>query len=105
VADSRSYRVVAAFSGDGNRTTKHFTVKAKLPWQVRWTYSCAARADAGHFMLLRADMAANQSTLSTSVDEYAARGHGSAWLKPAGHRHYLLVVSACSWHIKVIQAV
>jgi hypothetical protein len=105
----RGYRVVAAFSGHGSGTTAHFTVKARQRWQLRWTYRCTARADAAQadaeFMLLRANMAADEDTINTAADEFAASGHGSVWLTPGSHQHYLMVISACSWHIQVVQAV
>jgi hypothetical protein len=114
-ADSRpgtvghqGYRVVAAFSGQGNGTTGHFTVKARQRWQLRWTYRCAAKTSAAQadaeFMLLRANMATDQDTIKTTADEFAASGHGSVWLTPSSHQHYLMVISACSWHIQVVQA-
>jgi hypothetical protein len=98
------YQLLAAFSGHGNRRTAHFNVKAKLQWQLRWTYTCARQADAGQFKVLRADWAAGHSTRSTGVEEHAASGHGFAWFKPSTLKHYLVVISACSWHIKVEQA-
>jgi hypothetical protein len=106
----RSYKVLANFSGSGNQTTRHFTVKARQRWQLRWAYRCAAQDDAGpanaEFKLLRADVAAaGEATLLTATDVFAASGHGSAWFTPGSHQHYLKVVSACSWHVQVVQAV
>src|SRR5215469_15469047 len=85
VADSTSYRVVAAYSGHGDRTTKRFKVTAKLPWQLRWTYRCTPKAEAGQFTLLRGDIAAGGETLRSTTEEYGARGHGSLWFGPTGH--------------------
>jgi hypothetical protein len=100
-----SYQVLAAFSGHGSRRTAQFHVKARLPWQLRLTYSCAQRASTGQFTVLRADTAAGREThSSTGIEEDATSGHGSAWFKPSSHQHYLVVISACSWHIKVVQA-
>jgi hypothetical protein len=100
---ARHYQVLAAFSGHGNRRTKHFDVKAKLRWQLRWTYRCGRQAEAAQFVLLRADMGPGQQAITTTED-FAASGHGLVWLKPSSHRHYLVVRSACSWHVKVVQA-
>jgi len=97
------YQVLAAFSGHGDRRTAHFNVKAKLRWQLRWTYRCNPRADAAQFVLLRADAGNDRQTVTTTED-FAASGHGLVWLGPGSHRHYLVVRSACSWHIKVMQA-
>jgi hypothetical protein len=97
------YQVLAAFSGHGDRTTAHFHVNARLRWQLRWTYTCASRADAGQFTVLRADMAGGRATRSTGIEEYATSGHGSAWFRPSSQQHYLVVISACSWRIKVVQ--
>ena len=100
---AKHYQVLAAFSGHGNRRTAHFNVKARLRWQLRWTYRCGPQADAAQFVLLHADMGPGQQTITTTED-FAASGHGLVWLRPSSHRHYLVVRSACSWHIKVMQA-
>ena len=101
---AKRYQVLAAFSGHGNRRTKHFDVKAKQRWQLRWTYRCGRNADAAQFVLLRADTGPDQQTITTTTEDFAASGHGLVWLKPSSHRHYLVVRSACSWQIKVVQA-
>ena len=103
-AGSRGYRLLATFSGRGGRTTKHFNVRARHTWQLRWAYRCAPQAGAGQFTLLRADVAADQPTFTTSIDETAASGHGTALLTATGRRQYLVVISACSWHVDVSQA-
>ncbi|HUC23842.1 MAG TPA: hypothetical protein VMA73_14125 [Streptosporangiaceae bacterium] len=97
------YQVLATFSGHGDRRTAHFNVKAKLRWQLRWTYRCSPQADAAQFVLLRADLGSDQQTITTTED-FGASGHGLVWLGPSSHRHYLVVRSACSWNIKVMQA-
>jgi hypothetical protein len=97
-------QILAAFSGHGSRRTVQFNVKARLPWQLRWTYTCARRASAGQFTVLRADMTAGREPRTTGIEEDATSGHGSAWFKPGSHQDYLVVISACSWHIKVVQA-
>ena len=53
--------------------------------------------------LLRADLGPGQEPVTTT-DDFATSGHGLVWLTPTGPRHYLVVQSACSWHIKVLQA-
>ncbi len=104
-AGPSGYRVLAVFSGRGDRTTGHFRVMARRAWQLQWTYRCPGTAGAAQFTLLRADMAAaNRATLSTSIEEYAASGHGSARLTPTSNEHYLVIISDCSWRIKVLQA-
>jgi hypothetical protein len=98
------YRVLAAFSGHGDRKTREFSVKASLQWQLRWTYRCAPKADAAQFTLLRADLGPGQPTIRRTTEDFARRGRGSEWLRATGHRHYLKVISACSWRVKVVQA-
>jgi hypothetical protein len=98
------YRVLAAFSGHGDRRTREFSVKGSLQWQLQWTYSCAPTADAAHFTLLRADLGPGHPTIRRTTEDFARRGRGSEWLGATGHRHYLKVISACSWRVKVVQA-
>jgi hypothetical protein len=99
------YKVLVAFAGHGDRKTKEFSVKASLQWQVRWTYRCAPKADAAKFTLLRADMGPGHPTIRRTTEDFARRGRGSAWLHATGHQYYLEVISACSWRVKVMQAV
>ena len=101
---SHGYRVLAKFSGQGNLTTRHFSVRGNLRWQLQWAYRCAPQADAKHFMLLRANIGDAQPTIRRTTENFAASGRGSAWLSADGHRHYLKVISGCSWSVKVVQA-
>jgi hypothetical protein len=105
MAGSPGYQVLAHFSGHGNRTTAHFTVKANLQWQVQWTYRCGPQTGATQFELLRADMLPGRATIRTTTDDFAARGRGEAWLMATGHQHYLKVISACSWRVRVLQPI
>jgi hypothetical protein len=100
---AKRYLVLDAFSGHGNSRTRHFNVKGKLRWQLRWTYRCGRQAGAARFVLLRADSGHGQQTFRTTED-FAASGHGLVWLRPTSLGHYLVVRSACSWQIKVVQA-
>lgn len=99
------YRVLDAFSGDGDRTTGYFSVKARRRWQLRWTYRCAAQADEAQFTLLQADMGPGQPIISTTTEDFTRSGRGSAWLRATGHEYYLEVISACSWRVKVVQPI
>jgi hypothetical protein len=99
------YRVLATFSGHGDRTTPDFSVKANRRWQLRWTYrSCAPAADEAQFTLRQADMGPGQPSISTTTEDFTRSGRGSAWLRATGNQYYLEVISACSWHVKVVQA-
>jgi hypothetical protein len=98
------YKVLAVFSGHGDGRTAKFRVKARRQWQLRWTYRCAPQADGAQFTLLRADLGPGQPTFRRTTEDFARSGRGSEWLRAAGHRHYLKVISACSWRVKVVQA-
>jgi hypothetical protein len=98
------YRVLAAFSGHGDRKTREFNVKASRQWQLRWTYRCDPKADIAQFTLLRADLGPGHPTVRRTTEDFARSGRGSEWLRATGHRHYLKVISPCSWRVKVVQA-
>jgi len=100
-----SYRTLAVFSGHGDGRTRKFTVNARLQWQLRWTYRCAPRADAAQFTLLRADLGPGHPTIRRTTEDFARSGRGSAFLRATGHRHYLRVISACSWRVQVLQEI
>ncbi len=101
-ANSSGYRVLAHFSGHGNRTTRHFSVAARR-LQLQWSYSCSPKAGIAQFELL-ANLAADRA-LSPSIDNYGASGHGTVTLQATGQQHYLMVKSACSWRVSVLQPV
>jgi hypothetical protein len=105
MAGSPGYQVLARFSGHGNRTTAQFNVQAKVQWQLQWAYHCGPQTGVTQFELLRADMLPGRAAIRTTTDDFAASGRGSAWLRTTGHQHYLKVISACSWRVKVVQAV
>jgi hypothetical protein len=105
ISTAPSYRVLDAFSGDGNRTTRYFSVRARRRWQLRWAYRCAPQADEAQFTLLKADMGPGQPTISTTTEDFTRSGRGSAWLRATGHPYYLEVISACSWRVKVVQPI
>ena len=98
-------RVLVTFSGNGNRTTRHFKVTAHHAWQLQWAYRCSSQAGAAQFELLQADIGPGRATVSPTTEDFAASGRGSALLKATSHQHYLMVISACSWSVKVVQAV
>ena len=99
--ESPSYRVVAAFSGRGNATTRLFSVPAGSRWEVRWAYTCLAGPLSGQFIVADEGAAHGRPALGPSISQSGASGHGTAWLSPRGAQHYLLVISTCSWRMSV----
>jgi hypothetical protein len=92
-------RRVAKFSGQGDLTTPAFTVSAKGDWQIAWSYRCPATLPVG--VLVVADAA--PGTVGATINESGSSGRGDTWLHADGRRHRLVVISTCSWTMKVTQ--
>ena len=90
---------LAAFSGHGDKTTTTFRTAAGLSWQIRWSYACGAAVRAG--LLVVED--AGRRAVGASITESGEAGHGITSLRPGARAHHLIVISNCSWTMKVTQ--
>jgi hypothetical protein len=90
---------LAAFSGHGDATTRTFRTAAGPSWQIRWSYTCAPTVRAGLFVVEDA----GRRAVGANVTESGEAGHGITSLRPGARAHHLIVVSNCSWTMKVTQ--
>lgn len=96
--------VLAMFTGRGNTITRHFRVAGPHRWAVRWSYACPARRNAGHFIVEDAEIMGPTTRVGSSLDENGTAGSGITWLRPGPRNQYLVVVSSCSWTMRVVEA-
>jgi hypothetical protein len=92
-------RPIASFAGRGDQTTAEFRVHAGARWQIRWSYSCPQSIRAGLLVVENARAGA----VGASITEAGLAGRGETWLNAGARRHRLIVISTCSWHMKVMQ--
>jgi hypothetical protein len=92
-------RQLAAFSGHGDKTTGSFRTAVGAGWQILWSYACARTVRAGLFVVEDATAGA----AGASITQSGVAGHGVTTLRPAGRTHHLIVISNCSWTMKVTQ--
>jgi hypothetical protein len=92
-------RLIAAFSGHGDQTTGQFSVGRTARWQISWSYRCPPSVPLG--LLIVED--ASPDAIGASIDQSGAAGRGDTWLNPGGPTHRLVVISTCSWNMKVTQ--
>jgi hypothetical protein len=92
-------RVIAAFAGSGSQTTRQFRVDDRARWQIQWAYNCPATIATG--LLVVED--AYPGAVSASISQSGAAGRGDTWLNPDGRTQRLVVISTCSWTMKVMQ--
>lgn len=97
-------QVLALFSGHGDQTTRRFSVRAGVRWQLRWEYRCPAGQQTGEFIVDRTDIGPGEMSRGASIKESAPIGKGSTWLKAGGAIHSLVVISTCTWTMQVVQA-
>jgi hypothetical protein len=100
---SRSARPIASFAGNGDIITRRFTVDANAAWQIAWSYRCPASVQVG--LLVVEDAASGEAGApNAAISASGTSGHGDTWLDPDGTSHRLVVISTCSWTMKVIQS-
>ena len=85
------------FRGTGSQTTSQFTLTPGHRWNLRWSYACPGRAPSGH-LLIRDDGAGNAGP---SVSAAGAAGGGSTWIYAQAAAHELVVITNCTWTIRV----
>ena len=85
------------FRGTGSQTTSQFTVAPGHRWNLRWSYACPGRAPSGH-LLIRDGEAGNAGA---SVSAAGGAGGGSTWIYAEAAAHDLVVITNCSWTIRV----
>jgi hypothetical protein len=92
-------RQLAAFSGHGDQTTRTFRTAASTSWQIGWSYTCAAAVRAGLFVVEDA----GRRAVGASITESGEAGRGVTSLRSGSRAHHLIVISNCSWTMKVTQ--
>jgi hypothetical protein len=93
-----SPHVIGAFAGYGDRSTRSFRIDGARPWLLLWSYTCPAKR-AG---LLVVEVA-NPGAVGAAVSQSGAGGRGVTLINPDGPSHHLVVISSCSWTVKVTQ--
>jgi hypothetical protein len=92
-------RLIAAFAGHGSQTTRQFRVDDQARWQIQWAYNCPSTTSQGLLVVEDAYLGA----VNTSISQTGAAGRGDTWLNPDGQTQRLVVISTCSWTMKVMQ--
>jgi len=104
-ASRSASHVLAMFAGRGNTITRNFQVAGPHRWALHWSYSCPSRLNAGQFIVEDAEIMGGTTRVGSSFDENGTRGSGTTWLGPGPRNHYLVVVSSCSWTMRVVEPV
>jgi hypothetical protein len=95
-----SSQLIAAFAGRGDKTTPQFGLSGRTVWQIKWSYSCPPGLPLG--LLLVED--ATPGTAGVRISQSGTAGQGDTVLSPDGRIHRLVVISTCSWTMKVMQS-
>jgi hypothetical protein len=90
---------LAAFTGYGDETTRKFRINQAARWQIQWAYTCPPSMRSG--LLVVEDAAPN--AVGASISEAGTAGRGATWLRSSARTHRLVVISTCSWTMKVWQ--
>jgi hypothetical protein len=100
VRHRRSSQLIATFAGRGDKTTPQFSLSGRTTWQIEWSYSCPPGLPLG--LLVVED--ATTGSASASISQAGTAGNGNTLLSPDGRTHRLVVISSCSWTMKVKQS-
>lgn len=79
--------------GSGDRTT---TLSMQAPWQLNWSFDCAASGQGGAF-----NISVTGNTTKESGSGSGMRGHGSLSNSSDDPSFKLDIKSTCKWHISV----
>lgn len=90
---------LAAFTGYGDETTREFRINQAARWQIQWAYTCPPSMRSG--LLVVED--ATPNAVGASITEAGTAGRGATWLRSSARTHRLVVISTCSWTMKVWQ--
>jgi hypothetical protein len=104
-ASGSASHVLAMFTGRGSTITRHFQVSGSRGWAVHWSYACPARLNAGQFIVEDAEVVGRKTRVGSGLEKNGPSGSGTTWLRPGPRNHYLVVVSSCSWTMRVMEAV
>lgn len=96
---ARSVRVIGAFAGYGDRTSRSFRIDDARPWQLQWSYTCPVKLHVGLLVV----KVANPGAVGATISQSGAGGRGATSISPDGPIHHLVVISSCSWTMKVTQ--
>jgi|HubBroStandDraft_1064217.scaffolds.fasta_scaffold172441_1 hypothetical protein len=89
---------VASYQGNGSARHERFLVRGIGNWGISWNFSCA-KPGTGSFGVSEADSKAADEIELTA---YGPNGHGLSWNSHDPGDHSLVIVSNCSWVVRVV---
>lgn len=92
-------RTVASFAGLGPRASGPFTIPVPGTWGLRWSYRGCPSNRAGAFAVGETQTSAGGAV---RLSESAASAEGISWFRGDAGTHRLVVVSRCSWKLRVV---
>lgn len=88
---------VATFKGSGEAKTRRFWVTST--WKLSYSFNCKSFGGAGNFIVMEDG---GSDFNGVDVNDLANGKTASTWAYDDAGRHYLQVISECSWTMKVI---
>jgi hypothetical protein len=90
-------RTVDTFKGSGDERTRRFWVTST--WKLSYQFSCKSFGDAGNFIVWEDG---GSDFNGVEVNDLAMSKTASTWAYDDAGRHYLQIISECSWTLKII---
>ena len=88
--------LIAVFHGNGDANTRRF--KTPATWFIKYRYDCSGFGSSGNFIV---NENGKITDTNVSVNGLAATGHGRSYAHFDPGRHFLGILSECSWKTKV----
>jgi hypothetical protein len=89
---------VASYQGNGSPRHERFRVRGIGNWGISWRFSCP-KPRTGSFGVSEAD---GEAADETELTAYGPNGHGLSWRSHDPGDHSLVIISSCSWVVRVV---
>jgi hypothetical protein len=89
---------VASYQGNGSARHERFRVRGIGNWGISWKFSCP-KPRTGSFGVSEAD---GEAADGTELTAYGPNGHGLSWRSHDPGDHSLVIISSCSWVVRVV---
>ena len=94
---------IATFSGSGDASTAQFTIHGNGNWVLTYSYDCSAQPGGEGLFIVDEDAMNNETPSAVAIDRLGSGGKGSWHVYGDAGRHYLEILTECTYAISVVQ--
>jgi hypothetical protein len=94
---------IATFTGNGDTSTSKFTIRGNGNWVLKYSYDCLGQPGGEGPFFVDEDALNNDTPSAVFIDRLGSGGKGSWHVYGDAGRHYLEILTECSYTISVVQ--